>query len=73
MYVLYALKLKIWLRSNPVSKLFYNMQKGHRPGASKSNCSKGETRTYEAPLGCIMTILGPHYDPNAPKTVLELY
>ena len=31
-YVLYAMKLKLWLRSNPVSKCFFIIQLGHRPG-----------------------------------------
>ena len=36
MYVLYALKLQLWLRSNPNLKVFFITQIGHRPGVSNS-------------------------------------
>jgi len=35
MYVLYALQLKLWLRSNPVS-VYFITQIGHRPRALNS-------------------------------------
>jgi len=45
MYVLYALELKLWLRSNPVSKTFFITQIGHRPRASNEAQNEGQTRT----------------------------
>jgi len=36
LYVLHALKLKLWLRSNQKMKVFFITQIGHRPGVSNS-------------------------------------
>jgi len=46
MYVLYTLKLKLWLRRNPVSKSFYCANKPYTRRL-KSNCFEGETRTLK--------------------------
>jgi len=53
MYILYALKLKLWLSRNPISYSFYYAI-NHTPGVSNSIWFKGETRTLKKP--------GPHYD-----------
>jgi len=67
MYVFYALKLKLRLRSNPVSKSFFISQIGHRPRASNSK------RGLKKKQGRIMTILGLQYDADAKKAVPETY
>ena len=41
-------------------KVFFITQIGHGPGASNSNCSKGETRSYKKKQGRIMTLPEPH-------------
>ena len=52
MYVLYALKLQFWLRSNPNLKVFFITQIGHRPGVSNSKRRPNEN----------LQKTGPQYD-----------
>ena len=69
MHVLYALQLKLWLRSNPVSKSFI-MQIGHRPRAS--NSKQGPNKDLKNKQGRIMTILELQYDADAKRLYLKL-
>ena len=49
MYVLHAMKLKLWLRSNPVS-IFFITQIGHTPGFSNSKQGPSEDLQKIGPL-----------------------
>jgi len=71
MHVLYALKLKLRLRINPVSKSFYCANKPYTMGLNLKffECEKRTIKKQDR----IITTLGPHYDADATKAVLEPY
>jgi len=55
MYILYALKLKLWLRRNPVSKSFYCANKPYTRGL-KLKLLRGRNEDFKINQGRITTL-----------------
>jgi len=71
-YVLYALKLKLWLRSNPVLKSFLLRKWAIDPGI-KLKLNGRRNADLQKNQGRNMIILWLHYEADATRVVPELY